>query len=371
MDGQKPLVFALGSNGSGQLGIGHKEDVSVPKPAIFHPNTPDSVVIQYATGGNHTLLLFQSGELFYSGDSSTGACGLVAQSEVPVFREVRLRRGNERFGTIVQIAATWEASFILSLDEDGKRTKLYSFGIGMKGELGLGELIIRTPEATQIKDFPPPNTQIIELSAAMGHVVTVLDNGDAYGWGNCRKGQAGEPSGVIAVPRKIEGIGFEVKRAVCCKETTCFLGEPEEGRIAVLGSDKGKLKSEAPNNVRAWKDISSSWGNIFILKEDGSLHGWGRDDQGQIPPPNVSPLSKIAAGSEHVVALTKESDVISWGWGEHGNCGPTVENNVVKGRWNILAASRFLPPSTYIHSIGAGCATSWVCIASLPDTTNS
>jgi protein ATS1 len=27
-------VFALGSNGSGQLGIGHKEDVSVPKQVV-------------------------------------------------------------------------------------------------------------------------------------------------------------------------------------------------------------------------------------------------------------------------------------------------------------------------------------------------
>jgi len=28
-------VYAIGSNGSGQLGIGHKEDVSVPKQVLF------------------------------------------------------------------------------------------------------------------------------------------------------------------------------------------------------------------------------------------------------------------------------------------------------------------------------------------------
>lgn len=355
-------LFALGSNGSGQLGIGHKEDVSVPKPAHFHPEQPESPIAKVAAGGNHTLLLNNAGQVFWSGDSATGACGLGLATDVPVFQEIRLvKDGGEKIGKVALVACTWEASFIVAQDANGKNTKLYSLGVGMKGELGLGELIVRTPSATQFKEFPPPDTEIVDISACMGHVIVVLSNGDAYGWGNCRKGQAGKPE-VLHSPRRVEGLDFKVTRAVCAKESSAFFGESSSGRVKVLGSDKWSLSSAAPEKAPHWIDVGASWGNIYILGVDGSLLGWGRDDHGQLPPPNLPELTKIAIGSEHVVAFAKGGDVLSWGWGEHGNCGPKVENNDVKGRWNVIASSKYIPSDSQIASIGAGCATSWVCI---------
>ncbi|KAL7818011.1 regulator of chromosome condensation 1/beta-lactamase-inhibitor protein II [Trichoderma aethiopicum] len=361
-------VYAIGSNGSGQLGITHKEDVSVPKPAVFHPDqqaTPPRI-IKVAAGGNHTLLLTEAGKLYWSGDPTSGACGLRPFPNIPVFLEARLAKENEEtVGEIALVAATWEASVIVSRDEeDGKRTKVFSFGIGQKGELGLGELIVRTPSATRIKDFPPAGTEIVDLSACMGHVVAVLDNGEVYGWGNCRKAQIGEPAAVVFAPRKIEGIDFKAVRAVCAKEATCIFGESGSGNMRVLGSDKWGLVSQAPSAAPAWKDVGASWGNFYILGQDGRLTAWGRDDHGQLPPPNLPPLEKIAIGSEHVVALTVDGDVLSWGWGEHGNCGPKTSNNDVKGRWNVIASSKLIPPESKIDNIGAGCATSWICITS-------
>ncbi|KAM3497646.1 hypothetical protein MY10362_009011 [Beauveria mimosiformis] len=356
-------LFALGSNGSGQLGIGHQEDVSVPKPVLFHPAQPDSPIVQVAAGGNHTLLLNAAGQVFWSGDSATGACGLGPPASVPVFQEIRLvQDGGCRVGDVCLVACTWEASFIVAQNAAGEKTELYSFGVGVKGELGQGELIVRTPSATAFKDFPPAGTEIVDLSACMGHVVVVLSNGDAYGWGNCRKGQAGAPEQVIYSPRKIEGLEFKVFRAVCAKESTAFFGEPASGHLAVLGSDKWKLSSGKPTQVPHWADVGASWGNIYILGTDGTLLGWGRNDHGQLPPPNLPELTKITIGSEHVVAYAKSGDVLSWGWGEHGNCGPKVDNNDVKGRWNVIASSKYIPSDSKIASIGAGCATSWVCI---------
>ncbi|KAJ3530745.1 hypothetical protein NM208_g9192 [Fusarium decemcellulare] len=357
------VVFALGSNGSGQLGIGHKEDVSVPKQVIFHPGPPTSPITKVAAGGNHTLLLTKSGELYWSGDSTPGACGLTSGPDAPVFRQIRLSKdGEPQIGEIVLIAATWEASIVVTKDSDGKKTKVFSFGAGMKGELGLGELIVRTPSATQIKDFPPSGTEVVDLAACMGHTVAVLSNGYAYGWGNGRKSQAGSPGQVIHAPRKIEDVDFKVARAVCGREFTCLFGEPESRNIKVLGSDKWQIQSSAPQSSPEWKDVGASWGNVFVLAKDGSLQSWGRDDHGQLPPPKLPELSKIAIGSEHVIALSATGDVLAWGWGEHGNCGPQVENNDVKGRWNVIASSKFIPPGSHIGAVGAGCATSWVFI---------
>ncbi|KAK1966963.1 RCC1 domain-containing protein [Colletotrichum sublineola] len=360
------VLFAIGSNGSGQLGIGHKEDVSVPKQAIFFPDHPDSPVVKMAAGGNHTLLLTQSGELYWSGDPTSGACGLTSTAETtePIFQRVQLSKEGEEnaSGTTDLIAATWEASFVVQKDAEGRRTKVYSFGAGQKGELGLGELIVRSPSATLFKEFPPAGTEVVDLAACMGHAVAVLSDGAAYAWGNIRKGQGGSPEAVVHSPRKIEGVDFKVHRAVCGKDFTCLFGTPESGKLLILGSDKWNIKSSAPETVPEWSDVGASWGNVYVLKKDGDLLSWGRDDHGQLPPPGLPKLSNIAIGSEHVTAFTEKGDVLAWGWGEHGNCGPQVENNDVKGRWNVIASSKFIPPGSQIAGIGAGCATSWVTI---------
>ncbi|KAG6011771.1 hypothetical protein E4U43_008135 [Claviceps pusilla] len=363
---QMQAIYAIGSNGSGQLGIGHKEDVSVPKPVGFHPAPPTSEVVSIAAGGNHTLLLTQAGELYWSGDASSGACGITRGStEIPVFQLSRLVEDEQKndIGHIALIAATWNASFVVSQDVHGKRTKVFSYGIGMKGELGAGELIIRTAVAHRLQHFPPRGTEVIDLTASMGHVVAVLDNGDAYGWGNCRKAQLGGPPEITFEPRKIN-INFKVTRAVCTKETTCLFSTPDSGHVCVLGADKWGIVSHNPKTVSPWMDVGSGWGAVYMLMRDGTLRGWGRDDHGQLPPPNLPGIKQIAVGSEHAVALSQDGDVLSWGWGEHGNCGPEVDQSDVKGRWNVIASSKFIPAGSRIAMIGAGCATSWICIRS-------
>jgi len=110
--------------------------------------------------------------------------------------------------------------------------------------------------------------------------------------------------------------------------------------------------------------VGASWGSIFILHNDGKLVSWGRDDHGQLTPPQLPPVSKIAIGSEHTLALTAEGEVCAWGWGEHGNCGPGAVDGDVKGRWNTVASSKYLPQGSAISLVGAGCATSWICLSS-------
>ncbi|POS78147.1 hypothetical protein DHEL01_v203454 [Diaporthe helianthi] len=371
-----PVVYALGSNGSGQLGIGHDQDVSIPRQVIFSPpgSEPTSPIVQIAAGGNHTLLLTQEGQLFCAGDASTGACGPAPstggqqqqqQQQKHLAHPVNLPTADGTTPAPVRlIAATWEASVIVQADgHDGRNRIVSAFGVGTKGELGLGQFIVRTPAISRIKDFPPEDAEIVDLAACMGHVVAVLSNGEVYGWGNGRKGQLGTAvDGVADEPRRVEGVGFKVSRAVCGREFTCLFGAPEGGEILVLGADKVGVRSAAPATALDWKNVGASWGGVYILKQDGSLVSWGRDDHGQLAPPQLPKLSQIKIGSEHAVVLTEDGDVLSWGWGEHGNCGPKTENNDVKGRWNAIASKKYIPSGSDIVGIGAGCATSWISI---------
>ncbi|KAJ9151849.1 RCC1 repeat-containing protein C10F6.04 [Pleurostoma richardsiae] len=364
------VVFAIGSNGSGQLGIGHKQDVSVPKQVLF-AEPPSSPVTRVAAGGNHTLVLTQAGELFWSGDPSTGACGVVSpdvrqsSASEPQFQRVLLSKAGSatKDGPVRLVAATWEASVVVQADEQGRCTRVSSMGAGLKGELGQGPLVVRTPAASAVAgSFPPVGTEVVDLAACMAHVVAVLDNGEVYGWGNGRKGQLGTPEAVVDEPRKIENVPFIVRRAVCGKEFTCLFGNPEVGEMLVLGSDKWGVKSSAPTTMAGWKEVGASWGSVFVLKADGSLISWGRNDHGQLQPPKLPALRQIAVGSEHVVALTQDEEVLAWGWGEHGNCGPQVQDGDVKGRWNIIAAAKYIPKGSKFAAVGAGCATTWISI---------
>lgn len=363
-------IFALGSNGSGQLGIGHKEDISVPKDVatINVGHTPKTDVAIKA-GGNHTLMLLPNGRLLSAGDSSTGARGLTPAGG---FREATLQPvkyfdGNPEVGLNVKLcAATWEVSIIVAEARDSESSKVYTFGTGNKGELGQGELIFRSPKASLLSNFPPKDRWIVDISASMGHVVVVLDNGEVWGWGNGRKGQLGEPAEIVYRPRKIEGIDFSVSRAVCGREFT-FLVEQNSNsgsRCSLIGAFKWP-SPPIPSSLPPWTDVAAGWGNIYVLKTDGHLLAYGRNDHGQLPAENLPVLKSLAVGSEHAMATTCEDEVIAWGWGEHGNCGPKTTDGDVKGTWNLLASSRFLPEGYSIKSTACGCATSWIQLVSV------
>ncbi|GAW22749.1 hypothetical protein ANO14919_122920 [Xylariales sp. No.14919] len=357
-------LFALGSNGSGQLGLGHKEDVSVPKQVEFSQALRHDPVTEAVAGGNHTILVTASGNAYWSGDSANGCCGIIADQDKrdirPIFRKVCLS-SSHHMGPIMYAACTWDTTIIVVGDEKRQATGVYSCG-GTETSEG-------TP--VYMPDFPPVGAVVTSLAAGFRHVVAVLDNGDVYGWGNGKKGQLGHledgadtTRGVVHRPQKISGIPFKVAKAVCCQYATCLVAEPGDGRILVLGADKWGLKSRAPPEIPSWKAVTASWGSIYILKRDGKLVAWGRDDHGQLPPPGLPEISHIAAGSEHAVALTETGEVLVWGWGEHGNCGPHTDEKFgdVKSRWNVLASLKNLPEGSNITAIGAGCATTWINI---------
>ncbi|KAK5741538.1 alpha tubulin suppressor [Elasticomyces elasticus] len=329
-------VFALGSNGSGQLGLSHVEDISRPEQSGLSGCT----VKQIAAGGNHTLILSEDGTVELQGDDSHG------QNVMRYLREIDRR--------VSQLSATWNASMLLL-----QSGKVLVCGEGSSGELGLGPEVSDAAQAQMIPNFPPDDTTIIQITSCMAHTVAVLSNGEVWGWGNGRQGQLGEPTEIVWSPRLVQGLAFSAAKAVCGKDFTCVFGDRRKaGQVAIFGlkRDRFNLRLSLPSMaVPGWKDVVASWGSVYILRDDGELLGFGRNDHGQLPPPGLPPIEAIAAGSEHCLALTKAGRVLAWGWAEHGNCGdPTDSNGDVKGHWNgidVLGSAR---------AVFAGCATSFI-----------
>ncbi|KAL8946426.1 MAG: hypothetical protein Q9222_007178 [Ikaeria aurantiellina] len=347
-------LYGFGSNGSGQLGIGDIEDTNVPQLCHLTDDQEwPSPIRTIRGGGSHTLVLLESGQLFASGSVSHNKTGIKSSIDtISKFCEIP----NTVFGgsRVKLCTALWEASIVVTNDN-----QIFTFGQGSKGELGVAPG--SQGFAHKLDDFCPPGVEIVDLSSGMDHTIVVLSNGEAHGWGNGRKGQLGEPAGLIWKPRPIDNIGFAVVRGVCGRDFSYLVGHAEDGSHTVLGSDKWKVMSTAPEAVRGWKDIAASWGSIFVLSKSGDFVAWGRNDHGQLGHERrPAGFLRMAAGSEHGLAITDSGSVASWGWGEHGNCGPgTDSSGDVKGWWNELPGSRFDKDSK-VTGISAGCATSFV-----------
>lgn len=355
-------IFALGSNGSGQLGIGHRDDVSEATECIFddvgdvgdnddnddrpkQTNFKETVdmlrgkVKRIACGGNHTLVLFESGAVYAAGlNGEDLRCGVHGDRDM--YREedgdvlTRFKRVTFRLGAIgpvidrfKDVCATWSASCFVatipSIDKDGNGMDIViSLGTGDKGELGLGPGALRsTPYANNTVDskiidvddyvlagFPPQNTRVDAISSGMNHVVAVLSNGAVYGWGASRKGQLGSDSEIVGkrvvwAPVKIDvtRLGRAVPTSVGCGREFTFIGGykdndtgSKEGdyMYTILGTDdKWNIITAAPpvqtlqnsSLAESRYHVSTSWHGVYLHDTlDNSVIAWGRNDRGQL-----------------------------------------------------------------------------------------
>ncbi|KAF3389140.1 hypothetical protein F1880_003345 [Penicillium rolfsii] len=393
-------LFAFGSNGSGQLALGHTEDVSIPTPCLLdEPLATDDAIVHITAGGNHTFLLTERGCVYAAGCNTDGRCGFdTSDSEnLLSFRRVVLTDAEtgSHIDTFKCVSATWEGSILVTsvqkTDDTGvNEDKVLVMGSSPKGELGLQlqstsapvESVV--PPGSSIPAFPPQDTNITALASGMGHTLAVLSNGEVYGWGASRKGQLGETlkdQKTVWVPAKVEGISFAAQSAVCGREFSVICGDREKGEFVVLGDKANRwgvldvpallgMRSNENGGILGFSSIGASWHGIYIhgapqnstAEPDlAPLIAWGRNDRGQLPPDNLPPPVKVAVGSEHVLALMRDGSVAAFGWGEHGNCGPdTDERGNVAGRYSLIPLDTVLAGGAKVIGLGAGCATSWI-----------
>lgn len=392
-------IFAFGSNGSGQLALGHTEDVSTPTQCLFD-ETPatDDAIIHIAAGGNHTLLLTKSGCVYAAGYNTDGRCGPRTSDSgenLLRFRRVVLTDAatGSRIDTFKCVSATWEGSILAAsvrklVDSDVHEERVFVLGSNPKGELGLQLQSTSTPgdnavqPGSYIPDFPPHNTSVIVLASGMGHTIAVLSNGDVYGWGGSRKGQLGETlkaQKIVWAPAKVTGIPFAAQSAVCGREFSVVCGDRGRGEFVVLGDKANRWGIlNVPASLRStgldgkfseFSDVGASWHGVYIHAtsqssaelESAHIIAWGRNDRGQLPPDTLPYPVKMAVGSEHVLVLMRDGAVASFGWGEHGNCGPdTDERGNIAGRYGLIPLKAVLTSGGRVIGLGAGCATSWL-----------
>jgi protein ATS1 len=338
-------ILALGSNGSGQLGLGHAEDVSEPTECLFYPPSTTNPatnpeiktgtatgkaagilegrgVKRIACGGNHTLILFDDGAVYAAGlgfehNEQGGDHGHGDDDDGEhKFKRVMLRRTTGAREEVIDrfrdVCATWSASLFVA-NTAGDEEVVIALGTGDKGELGLGASrtvtsassssggYIIIDDSSIIQDFPPAGTRIECIGSSAYHVVAVLSSGEVYGWGAARKGQLGGGNSsrkVVWEPVRIRiGVdGFVPGCVACGREFTFVSGlVGEEYGYTILGGEKWGIVSGPPSLQTLRKpggrySVSASWHGIYLHDGlDNSGLAWGRNDRGQLGPLSLSP----------------------------------------------------------------------------------
>mmetsp|Transcript_21004 Transcript_21004/g.38905 ORF Transcript_21004/g.38905 Transcript_21004/m.38905 type:complete len:411 (-) Transcript_21004:1165-2397(-) len=299
---QHPQVFAWGLNSYGQLGIG--SELSQSKP--YH---------------------------------------------VQEFTQIRIK----------SISSSGISNSCAAVSSEGR---VFTWGNGLDGVLGHpdtdGNFLIPT-ELSSLRDY-----NIHKVAVGTSNMAAITDDGRVLTWGLDDCGQCGHKQIVVpmnskhyqppvfkggSAPDIVSGLEGRVVVDVSCGRhfTACATSD---GSVYVWGSggdyvlaNGTRANAKAPVKVVALegKRITSvRCGRNFVLALDdtGILYSWGRNDNGQLgqstqdfymtAPKPVSVLQDVvqmAVGDFHVVALTSNGKVFTWGAGADGQLGHGNRSN--------------------------------------------
>ncbi|KAM3919996.1 secretion-regulating guanine nucleotide exchange factor isoform 2-T2 [Leptodactylus fuscus] len=386
----RQVLLTWGSNSYGQLGLGSSDDAQLPQQV---PGLGDKwpIIKSISAGGGHTAIVTECGKLYVCGQNKSGQLGLGHYNDLPQLTLCTAILD----ACIAKVSCGWDFSIILT-----DHGQLLSCGSNAYGQLGnaqqkkssVPKLIQNIPErivdvaaglrhtlavtesgqtlqwgsglASHAKRFcqgetilpfytaqepcPVPgleNVKMKRVASGSYHCAALSAAGDLHVWGSNKHGQLLHPEPFVLLPHKIERAMFsgEQLRAVW-GGWSHLIAQSESGKVYTWGrSDYGQLG----RNVSGPQAKSQGIQDISIAK--GSF----------TPPCHVPALtnaSQIACGSEHNLALCGDT-VYSWGWNEHGMCGTGGEDNVP------TPTAVGLPTSGRVTLIGCGAGHSLVLCA--------
>ncbi|KAI8147524.1 regulator of chromosome condensation 1/beta-lactamase-inhibitor protein II [Fennellomyces sp. T-0311] len=319
------MLYAFGSNGSGQLGVGHTDDINVPEQCLGIPDT--DALSKVVGGGNHAVALTKNGQIYVTGDNES-------KFHQPTWAGDRCWR---------DVACGW--SFTLLVSEEGK---VYGMGTARSGELGSFHGSTQDLVSIDIGD-----AKIMAVACGWRHAVALDENGKVYGWGWNRKCQLGEGESSAKKPYTQLPLPIHVSQPivqVACGHTYTLL-RAQDGSLLGFGSNKYHQLDAI--DIRDAACMSTGWHHAAALGQHGQLQSWGRNDHGQTTAFHQK-VDRFVCGSEHMLVV-HAGKVFAWGWNEHGNCTSNKESVL-----EPLEVSGL--PDGRITLVGAGCATSWIAI---------
>jgi hypothetical protein len=190
-------VYAAGSDRYGQLGQGGTNRVNRSSfTNVF--GSPSNPVIAVSAGGNHSLMVTASGNVFACGDNFYGQLGQPATNAMSgTWIEVNFPG---RTNAIISVAAG--ADHNLAVDEDGG---VWVWGRNNYGQLGKGNRSVAERIPSKLDGVTARS-----VAAGFSHSLILETSGTVLGFGRSNVGQAGQDTSYVMTPTPIEGlVGIE------------------------------------------------------------------------------------------------------------------------------------------------------------------
>lgn len=369
------FLFGSGSNQHNQLllvsdennaGLLRGEDAHEMKEMLLCTKRIDGdEVKQLFAGGGHSGLLTERGFLYLWGWNEQGQLGTSghdynADAPVPVIQPLHDIK-------VEQVSLGFSHSLVIEKDTG----KLFAFGDNIRGQV-LGS----SSTASIMRPTTPEflcNEKIVAISAGLFHSAVITSEGDLLTFGCNRFGQSnkGYPGATFEKWRPDDG--SRMVQVACGRRHTVVLDE--HGRVWTVGENKhGQLGRSTTNKMDSTLRlvegslggpesgciaIDCGWSHTVatVRKLDASteIHGWGRNDKGQLGTGSTEQISaprrlferldginSVCCGSESTMILDNCGRIRSCGWNEHGNLSLGNETDVLDP--TIVVGARIVAP---------------------------
>jgi len=232
-------------------------------------------------------------------------------------------------------------SHSLALTADGT---VWAWGSNTFGELGIGLNAIGSYITT-----PQPVTgisgRVISIAAGTQHSLALTADGYVWAWGNNNHGQLDNqipfPS---ANPIRIHipslsnvmfiAAGDYHNFAVMLDGTVWGWGRNDNGQVGVGSTTNAITRLTQITEISHVRSISAGTNHSLAVKIDGSVWAWGNNDNGQFGDNSVgssripvlidrlpNDIRTIVAGDSYSLALKRDGTVWAWGLNNHGQLG--------------------------------------------------
>ncbi len=291
-----------------------------------------SKVVAISAGQQYTLVLYDNGTVWGWGDNGNYVLGssTMTRSYVPIQVPIY---------NVKAISAA--PDFVLALLSDGT---VWGWGFNNAGNLGY-ETFEKQPVPVQIKGLD----HVKAISAGGRHCLALKEDGTVWTWGSGDFGQLG--TGVIS-PKNEEGVPVhrvnihvpdrvnisDVKAISAGALFSAALKEDGtvwtwgQGLDGALGNSKHEDEPRPVqaliSNVTMISACNEYFGNVLVIKDDGTLWGWGNNLRYQLldgsggdtaNPVKIGNFKKVTAIATGVTSYAVDEDNQVWGWGSGDN----------------------------------------------------
>lgn len=262
----------------------YNSEAQCPQPVVDGFNGAEIVKIATYPDAKHYLALSKDGKVYSWGCGDGGRLGhgdFSSRDEPTLIQSLCAKN-------VVTVACG--GSYSAAITDNGE---LYTWGRGTYGRLGHG--------TSEDQNVPMCVSAIrwhtitdVACGSGDAQTLALTEDGSVYSWGDGDYGKLGRGgSDSCKVPRIIDALeDFPVQRVYCGAQFSVALSKT--GQVYTWGKgDHFRLGHGTEEHVRFPKQVDALVGKVvkgisvgsmhtLALTQDGSVYGWGRNEQGQL-----------------------------------------------------------------------------------------